>query len=105
MRKAWEIFLKENGQQSYSSNEVGDFRYIAEDLTPHFFICDGETVDLEWEHFENVILRSDILQKVPFVSIGKELDKFKSLNHLKHYNKPFHLMSVYEDIISRVEES
>jgi hypothetical protein len=105
MRKAWEIFLKEEKAQSYTCDCVGDFKFIAEDLKPDFFICEGKTLLLEWDQFFKVVSNSNILKKIPIVSFGKYSEEFEKLNHLFHLDKPLHLQTAYNKIIQTHEES
>ena len=105
MRKAWEIFLKKNQQECYSSDQVGDFKYIAEDLSPDYFICDGDTINSEWDHFKRVVGESEILKSTPIITIGNRFKEPEALKLFKHFDKPFHLMTTYQSIIAKSEES
>lgn len=104
MRKAWEFFLKEQKVDCYTCDEVGDFKFIAEDLKPTIFICDSETVVQEFEHFSNTVTTSEILKIVPIVTVGEASNQFEHLNLKKHFYKPVNLRSIFPQILSYAKE-
>ncbi len=99
MLTAWELLLKREGVGCYTANEVGDFGYIAEDLAPALFICDGLTLRKELANFKQVVSASHLLASVPIVTIGEELD---GLEVRAHFAKPLDLRRCWEQIYTDI---
>lgn len=101
VRKAWESVIKSSGHEFYTTEEVGDFKYIAEDMKPDAFICNSVTLSEQLDHFLSVFQESEVLCSLPIILIG---DKISQLSNALVIKKPFNPLDTFPTILEFLDK-